>query len=437
MTCPPVALASIPRRLDDPRLAARAEGLVAALSREGFDDEAPAALFAVPGRIELIGKHVDYAGGRSLTCATEQGLLQVVCPTAQRRMRLLDVGRGEQARLEFASASKGGVARGGQSSWSRYAVAVVERLADDLPDLLSVAGVTVAFDSDLPSAAGMSSSSAMVVAAWQALTFAADRSGVALPHAFRSAEHVAGYLAAIESGRRVGTRGGAQDHAAILLAKPGHALQARYAPELVERWIGLPADHQIVVARSGVRAEKATGAREAFNRLADQASRLADLCLPPDATGPVLRPYLDGTIDRTTLMKAARSDSVLAARLRALLDEVDDVARAGDALARADLERFGDLAAASQERAERVLANQTAETAYLVDRARRLGATAASSMGAGFGGAVWAWVDHERASSFAERWLPDDRRVQREAGVDRVEASTLVTTAGSPARRIA
>src|SRR5436190_1729685 len=28
----------------------------------------------VPGRIEFLGKHTDYAGGRSLVCATEQGI---------------------------------------------------------------------------------------------------------------------------------------------------------------------------------------------------------------------------------------------------------------------------------------------------------------------------------------------------------------------------
>ena len=32
----------------------------------------PTRLF-VPGRIEVLGKHTDYAGGRSLTCAAERG----------------------------------------------------------------------------------------------------------------------------------------------------------------------------------------------------------------------------------------------------------------------------------------------------------------------------------------------------------------------------
>ena len=30
--------------------------------------------YVVPGRIELVGKHVDYAGGRSLTCAVDRAI---------------------------------------------------------------------------------------------------------------------------------------------------------------------------------------------------------------------------------------------------------------------------------------------------------------------------------------------------------------------------
>ncbi|MDX1430536.1 MAG: galactokinase family protein, partial [Rhodothermales bacterium] len=37
------------------------------------DGAAEAITFFVPGRIEVLGKHTDYAGGRSLTCATEHG----------------------------------------------------------------------------------------------------------------------------------------------------------------------------------------------------------------------------------------------------------------------------------------------------------------------------------------------------------------------------
>ena len=35
----------------------------------------PGMAFYVPGRVELLGKHTDYAGGRSLTCAIDRGIM--------------------------------------------------------------------------------------------------------------------------------------------------------------------------------------------------------------------------------------------------------------------------------------------------------------------------------------------------------------------------
>jgi galactokinase len=45
------------------------------------------------------------------------------------------------------------------------------------------------------------------------------------------------------------------------------------------------------------------------------------------------------------------------------------------------------------------------ETIHLAQRARELGAHAASAFGAGFGGSVWAMVDRDDADLFGQRWL--------------------------------
>ena len=68
------------------------------------------------------------------------------------------------------------------------------------------------------------------------------------------------------------------------------------------------------------------------------------------------------------------------------------------------------MSLASQEGAERLLKNQTQETAALPRIARDLGAFASSSFGAGFGGSVWALVGKNDAGSFSARWLAEFRR---------------------------
>ncbi|HWJ56419.1 MAG TPA: hypothetical protein VNR90_09365, partial [Vicinamibacterales bacterium] len=56
--------------------------------------------------------------------------------------------------------------------------------------------------------------------------------------------------------------------------------------------------------------------------------------------------------------------------------------------------------------AAHLLGNQIPETIALAAAARKAGALAASSFGAGFGGAVWALVDRDAADAFAAAWTP-------------------------------
>ena len=54
----------------------------------------------MPGRIEVLGKHTDYGGGRSLICAAERGFHVVSAPRSDRRLAITDVGRGTRWMLD-------------------------------------------------------------------------------------------------------------------------------------------------------------------------------------------------------------------------------------------------------------------------------------------------------------------------------------------------
>jgi galactokinase len=77
-----------------------------------------------------------------------------------------------------------------------------------------------------------------------------------------------------------------------------------------------------------------------------------------------------------------------------------------DAFRRGDQTRIGQLAVDSQSDAEIFLGNQIPETIALAASARKLGAFASRSFGAGFGGSVWALVESDHAEEFARRWSP-------------------------------
>ena len=74
----------------------------------------------------------------------------------------------------------------------------------------------------------------------------------------------------------VGTFGGSEDHTAILCARPGRFSQYSYCPVRFERCISLPEDHCLVIAVSGVVAEKTRAAMAKYNRISQLAAAVVD-----------------------------------------------------------------------------------------------------------------------------------------------------------------
>jgi galactokinase len=123
-------------------------------------------------------------------------------------------------------------------------------------------------------------------------------------------------------------------------------------------------------------------------------------------------PPTSSAVDR--LRALVRSSSIprwsrdaLEKRLDHFIAEDARIPEAVDAFRHADERRIGRLAEGSQADAETLLGNQIPETSALARAALELGAFASSSFGAGFGGSVWALVEHDRADAFARRWRAD------------------------------
>jgi galactokinase len=375
----------------------------------------PVGRFFVPGRIEVFGKHTDYAGGRSLVCAVEHGFVVAAAPRKDDRVRVLDVAGGREVLLGLDPRLPEP-----REAWSRYPATVFRRVARNFDEART--GADVAFLSDLPLASGMSSSSAFMVAMFLAIG-AANRleDHPAYRRDIRSPQDLSGYLATVENGqsfgaltgdRGVGTFGGSEDHTAMLCCRAGELSQYSFCPVRHERQVPAPAGHVFVVAVSGVIAEKTGAARNAYNRasLAVQAildawraaSGREDASLASAVANGAAR-EIDDILKRATV--GGFTADVLKARFEQFVEESSSlVPAAGDAIQAADLERLGTLSDRSQWLAEHLLRNQVPETVALAASARELGAVAASAFGAGFGGSVWALVRAAAVQEFVERW---------------------------------
>jgi galactokinase len=374
------------------------------------------ALWHVPGRVELLGKHTDYAGGRSLLAALDRGMVIGTIPRAGATVTFLDISSGE--RTSFPLDPKLVPLTG---RWAGYPMAVARRLARDFPEARH--GADLALASDLPPAAGMSSSSALVVATFLALAHVNELAATPTWHDhLTTPEALAEYLGCIENGQDygpftgdhgVGTFGGSQDHTAILCCRADRVSRYAFCPVALEGEIPWPDGMALVIAVSGVRARKTGPEREAYNRLSL-------------ATRRILQRWRQASGSRATTLAAAVAESgapaitalldddadpelpagFLAARFRQFVAEsFDIIPAAAEALARVDLPEFGLLVDRSQRAAEDDLGNQVPETIHLARGARELGAHAASGFGAGFGGSVWAMVNAEDAEQFEREWM--------------------------------
>ncbi len=368
----------------------------------------PAWAWWVPGRIEVLGKHTDYAGGQVLNCATDVGMVVVARPRRDALVKVRSLGQTVELPLAVTAVGQGGM--------STYIAAVARRLARHFPGIST--GVDLSIAANLPGASGMSSSSALVISVHLALAEANRlRERPEYRAGFANEEDLVPYLGCHENGAGyrqfageagVGTSGGSQDHAAILLSRAGQLNQWSFSPFHRLSTVAWPNDLVMTVAVSGVLAEKTAAACAHFNRVADRVRAAAAAWNSASERNDASIGAAILTCDASTVLAAIRDPDLRLRAEQTIIETTEIVPGAVAALATGDTARFGTLTARSQAMAETHLMNQIPETIALVASAHVHGAVAASSFGSGFGGAVWAAF--RRSDDGSTAWLADYRR---------------------------
>jgi galactokinase len=314
-----------------------------------------------PGRVNLIGEHTDYNGFGVLPLALDRAAWIAAAPRPEPVLRIRNVEPARWPAEEIALRELPHRERA--RTWVDYLVAGL-RTAPPAHGLELVVG------SDVPVAAGLSSSAALVVAAL--LLVQPERSRVELAELAARAEHY------------VGTHSGGMDQAIALLARAGHALRIDFRPLRI-RAIALPPELAVLVAPSGVVAAKGGAAQAAYNqRVAECARAAALLGAPP---GGLLA---DVPGERRAERTAALVDPRLAARARFVFEEAARVDAAEAALARGDLASLGRLLDASHTGLRELYEVSHPVVDARVEELRAAGAAGARIVGAGFGGCAVA-----------------------------------------------
>lgn len=408
--------------------------------RQRFLLEYPGAAFSgicrAPGRVNLIGEHTDYNGLPVLPMTLAQEIHIAYAPRNDRQVRMRNINP-EFPEVSFTNAPD--IPASPPGTWDNYCKAAFLGINDAL-EPKQFPGADMLVGSDLPMAAGLSSSSALVVACALAyLDLLGSRPGngmttVQLAEILSEAEHY------------VGTRGGGMDQAVILNGESGHACKIDFFPLRVEK-APLPQDCMIVVCDSMVKVKKSGAALARYNagpRLCALAcalverqvreefddeitlERLGDLWFGPlclmhrEAEEICLRATPEARMELDTIAKrlGCSIDEVrqrwlgdlpepdggfpIQARLRHQWTEYRRVEYARDALHAGDAALFGRLMNASHESCHKDFEISCPELDALVEAARDCGALGARLTGAGFGGATVNLVPRSICDDFID-----------------------------------
>ncbi len=341
----------------------------------GLGSPAPTLAVHAPGRVNLIGEHVDYCGLPVFPVAIQRGVTMLLRSRDDRSCAWQNLEPRFAPRRFALGPAIPPLAAG---DWGNYLQAAAQAVARRYGDLR---GVDAVVGSDLPVAAGLSSSAALVVATALALLGAND-----VP--FDRLE-LAELLAQGE--RYVGTAGGGMDQAISLGARPGHATRIDFAP-LHLTHVAIPGAWRFVIASSLVRAEKSGPAQRAYNaRTAETAAAREVVAGYVNAPGAASYADLFAARPAEELLDAgATLEPLLRRRYRHVVSEGMRVYAAEAAMRDGDLHGFGTLMDASHVSLRDDYEVSIAELDQLVEIAREGGAVGARLTGAGFGGCVVA-----------------------------------------------
>jgi len=317
-----------------------------------------------PGRVNLIGDHVDYVGGLVLPMAIDLGTTIRITQSDESPavVRLESESEPEPALIELpvdAIADR-------SPTWSRYAAAV-----------LSEMGATTGFRGEitttLPVGAGLSSSASLETAVAIAAGF--DGSPIELARLCQRAEH-----------RASGVPCGIMDQLAIAAGVAGSALLIDCRDESVEA-VMLPAGVAIHAIHCGV-----------SRRLA--GSGYADRRASCEAAERTIGPLRDAAIDRLGELAGVERR-----RARHVITEIDRVRQAASASRAGDAGRFGSLMNESHASLRDDFEVSIPELDQLVERLQSTpGVHGARLTGAGFGGCAVALVDADTDPAIIGGW---------------------------------
>ena len=260
---------------DEQTLRGRMDAYLSVLDHAGrrFRQDEGVLIVRSPGRVNLLGRHIDHQGGNCNLMTIGYETIIVAHPRQDDRILLHNTDSERFPDRDFRigdliadlpwddwlslvnSDTVSQMVSLAKGDWSQYVKAACIRLQKRFA-ATRLFGADMVIQGEIPIAAGLSSSSALLVGAVEAMV------------AINKLDTFPSQLVDLcgEGEWFVGTRGGSADHAAIKLGQKGKVVKVRFFEFSVEKTVPFPDNHVLVVCDSGIKAQKTQDARDQFNQ---------------------------------------------------------------------------------------------------------------------------------------------------------------------------
>lgn len=349
----------------------------------------PPNMYFSPGRINIIGEHIDYNGGHVFPCAISLGIYGTIKPLAEMKARLLSLNvKGGFFEVDLDKISEKPLGK-----WIDYPLGVV-RVLQSRGYVLSH-GFEMIVHGNLPNGAGLSSSAALEMLTIKMLV---DMFGFKIERVDQAL-----YCQEAEN-NYVGVKCGIMDQFTVAMGRRGHAVLLNsknlvylYAPLDISR-------NSLLIIDSG---KKRSLSNSGYNKRREECAQALAIL---KKRWPIEK-LCDLSMNQLRASQDLFDNYLLYRRARHCVSENERTIAAYQAMYNRDLVELGRLMFRSHNSLRRDYQVSCFELNTLVDFARKHHAKGARMTGAGFGGCALVLIKNSRVRAFINDVLDNYQKI--------------------------
>ena len=345
-------------------------------------------VFVSPGRVNLIGEHIDYCGG----CVMPAALTMKTTLIARKRND--DIIRLKATDLDVVVETKISEMHNlkGKLKWGDYQIGVMLELMKNGYD---ICGCDLLYDDTVPHGGGLSSSAAIEVSTAICLaTFSNEKKGInkeidmiEMALISQRAEH-----------NFIGVKCGIMDQFASAMGKKDHAVYLNCTTLEYEHIPLKLDDYSIVLTNTNVKHslgsskynERRAECEEGLNALKTVLSDIKELA--------------DVTVEQFEEHKDIIKNEITRKRIKHVVYECDRVRKSAEAMKNDDISLFGQYMNESHDSLQHDYEVTCPELDFIVSKGRNIdGVLGIRMTGAGFGGCTVAIIKNATVDKYIER----------------------------------